>query len=158
VKVSFPAGAFAPIVQARELPDVTHALEPGAMLPIARIVEPSATVTDCALAETSRRWARMANDGVAGAGTVTTNATSAGCTVGATVGVAAGLGVAVGCAVGVGAGFALEDEVGLGVRVGFVAGDWRFTAPPLHAPSASVKNPAAIADERCCIRCLPRRE
>jgi hypothetical protein len=157
VNASLPAGAFAPSVHARVAPAAAHELEPGATFPVARIVEPSATVTDCALADTSRRRARAAGESVAGAGTVTTKATSSACTVGAGLGamVAFGLGVTPGLALGVLAGFALEVGEGAGVAVVVGTGDpLKFELPPLHAHSVATKSPA-IESVRRCIRFLP---
>jgi hypothetical protein len=92
VNVSLPAGACAPIVQLRLVPSGVHELDVDETLTVARIVEPSATVADCA-------------DAAGPEGTVMTNDALFALDVGLAVGFAVGVGVDAGAAVAAGAGF-----------------------------------------------------
>jgi hypothetical protein len=146
VNVSLPAGAFAPTVQVWPKPFASGVHDAAARLRVARIVEPRAIVTDCALAETSsgclRDDAARPDDGAET--TITKYASfpalgAVAAELGAGVGVAAGIEVGVADAAGV--------DVAPAVGVACKAAGRGFDAPPLHAQSANVSVKSAMPDE-----------
>jgi hypothetical protein len=141
--VSLPGGATTAIVHVRVLGPEVHAGDPAATFPVASTVEPIATVTDCALADTSSRCARALEAADAG-GTAIVKATFA------PAGVAVGAALAVGTAVGVwvGTGFGLAVREGAGVAVALACGA-RLAVPLLHAHSSdSVRERASRSFRR----------